>query len=58
MNLAHHLLRAARAEPSAPALLKGQTPVADYGRLAATVASLAESLQKRLGLGKATASRF
>lgn len=52
MNLAHHLLRAARAEPSAPALLKGLTPVADYGRLAATVASLAASLQKRLGLGK------
>ncbi|MBR0784400.1 class I adenylate-forming enzyme family protein [Bradyrhizobium iriomotense] len=52
MNLAHHLLRAAKADPSAPALLKGLTPVADYGRLAATVASLAASLQQRFGLAK------
>ena len=52
MNLAHHLLRAARADASAPALLKGLTPVADYGRLAAAVASLAASLQKRLGLAR------
>ncbi|MET4295636.1 acyl-CoA synthetase (AMP-forming)/AMP-acid ligase II [Bradyrhizobium sp. LB8.2] len=52
MNLAHHLLRAAKADASAPALLKGLTPVADYGRLAATVASLAASLQQRFGLAK------
>lgn len=32
MNLAHHLLRAAGADASAPALLSGLTPVADYGR--------------------------
>lgn len=50
MNLAHHLLRAAKADASAPALLKGLTPVADYGRLATTVASLAASLQQRFGL--------
>ncbi|MGY4365099.1 acyl-CoA synthetase (AMP-forming)/AMP-acid ligase II [Bradyrhizobium sp. LB1.3] len=52
MNLAHHLLRSAKADASAPALLKGLTPVADYGRLAATVASLAASLQQRFGLAK------
>ncbi|WP_407185260.1 class I adenylate-forming enzyme family protein [Bradyrhizobium centrosematis] len=52
MNLAHHLLRAAKADASAPALLKGLTPVADYGRLAANVASLAASLQRRLGLAR------
>ena len=52
MNLAHHLLRAAKANSSAPALLKGLTPVADYGRLAASVASLAASLRQRLGLAK------
>ena len=52
MNLAHHLLRAAKATSSAPALLKGLTPVADYGRLAASVASLAASLRQRLGLAK------
>ncbi|WP_234680183.1 AMP-binding protein [Bradyrhizobium monzae] len=52
MNLAHHLLRAARADASAPALLKGLTPVATYGRLAMTVASLAASLQRRLGLAR------
>ena len=52
MNLAHHLLRAAKADASAPALLKGLTPVADYGRLATTVASVAASLQQRFGLGK------
>ena len=52
MNLAHHLLRAARANRSAPALFKGLTRVADYGRLAATVASLAASLQQRLGLAR------
>ncbi|WP_407187871.1 class I adenylate-forming enzyme family protein [Bradyrhizobium centrosematis] len=52
MNLAHHLLRAAKANSSAPALLKGLTPVADYGSLAASVASLAASLRQRLGLAK------
>ncbi|MBR1174997.1 AMP-binding protein [Bradyrhizobium sp. KB893862 SZCCT0404] len=52
MNLAHHLLRAAKADASAPALLKGLTPVADYGRLATTVASLAGSLQQRFGLAR------
>ncbi|PDT89802.1 AMP-dependent synthetase [Bradyrhizobium sp. Y36] len=52
MNLAHHLLRAARSDASAPALLKGLTEVADYGRLAATVASLAASLRQRLGLAQ------
>ncbi|MDA9404982.1 AMP-binding protein [Bradyrhizobium sp. CCBAU 45389] len=52
MNLAQHLLRAAKADASAPALFKGLTPVADYGRLAATVASLAASLQQRFGLAK------
>ncbi|SFI21081.1 class I adenylate-forming enzyme family protein [Bradyrhizobium sp. cf659] len=52
MNLAHHLLRAAKADASAPALFKGLTPVADYGRLAATVASLAASLQQRFGLAR------
>jgi acyl-CoA synthetase (AMP-forming)/AMP-acid ligase II len=52
MNLAYHLLRAAKADASAPALLKGLTPVSDYGRLATTVASLAASLQQRFGLAK------
>ena len=52
MNLAHHLLRAAKADASAPALLKGLTVVADYGRLANTVASLAGALRQRLGLAK------
>ncbi|MBR0707429.1 AMP-binding protein [Bradyrhizobium liaoningense] len=52
MNLAQHLLRAARADASAPALFKGLTLVADYGRLAATVASLAASLQQSFGLTK------
>ena len=52
MNLAHHLLRAAKADASAPALLKGLTPVADYRRLANTVASLAGALRQRLGLAK------
>ncbi|MBR1131009.1 class I adenylate-forming enzyme family protein [Bradyrhizobium iriomotense] len=52
MNIAHHLLRAARADASAPALLKGLTPVADYGRLGATMASLAASLQQRFSLAK------
>nr|WP_249131884.1 AMP-binding protein [Bradyrhizobium diazoefficiens] len=46
------MLRAAKADASAPALLKGLTPVADYGRLAATVASLAGALRQRLGLAK------
>ena len=52
MNLAHHLLRAAKADASAPALLKGLTVVADYGRLANTVASLAGALRQRLGLAE------
>ncbi|UPK37427.1 AMP-binding protein [Bradyrhizobium sp. 186] len=52
MNLAHHLLRAAKANASAPALFKGLTPVSDYGGLATTVASLAASLRQRLGLAK------
>jgi len=52
VNLAHHLLRAAKADASAPALLKGLTVVADYGRLANTVASLAGALRQRLGLAK------
>jgi acyl-CoA synthetase (AMP-forming)/AMP-acid ligase II len=52
VNLAHHLLRAAKADASAPALLKGLTPVADYGQLATTVASLAASLQQRFGLAR------
>jgi acyl-CoA synthetase (AMP-forming)/AMP-acid ligase II len=52
VNLAHHLLRAAKADASAPALLKGLTPVADYGRLAGTVSALAASLQQQFGLAK------
>lgn len=52
MNLAHHLLRAAKADASAPALLEGLTVVADYGRLATMVASLAASLRQRLSLAK------
>jgi acyl-CoA synthetase (AMP-forming)/AMP-acid ligase II len=52
VNLAHLLLRAAKADASAPALLKGLTPVADYGRLAGTVSALAASLQQQFGLAK------
>jgi acyl-CoA synthetase (AMP-forming)/AMP-acid ligase II len=52
MNLAHHLLRAAKANAAAPALFKGLTQVADYGLLAATTSSLAASLQTRFGLAK------
>ena len=52
MNLAYHLLRGARVNPLAPALLKGLVPVADYGRLAATTASLAASLRQRFALAK------
>lgn len=49
MNLAHHLLRAAKVNASAPSLLKGLVPVADYGRLAATTASLAEPRVVEIG---------
>jgi acyl-CoA synthetase (AMP-forming)/AMP-acid ligase II len=46
MNLAHHIVRAARIDPAAPALFKGQAPVADYRQLAARTASLAASLRQ------------
>jgi acyl-CoA synthetase (AMP-forming)/AMP-acid ligase II len=52
MNLAHHIVRAARVDPGAPALFKGLAPVADYGQLAATTASLAASLRQRFSLAK------
>lgn len=52
MNLAHHIDRAARVDAQAPALFKGLTLVADYGRLAAATASLAASLRQRLPLAK------
>jgi acyl-CoA synthetase (AMP-forming)/AMP-acid ligase II len=50
MNLAHHIVRAARVDASAPALLCGMTSVADYGQLAARTASLAASLRQRFAL--------
>jgi acyl-CoA synthetase (AMP-forming)/AMP-acid ligase II len=52
MNLAHHLLRAARVDPAAPALFKGTTLVADYGVLAASAAVLAASLRQHFPLVK------
>jgi acyl-CoA synthetase (AMP-forming)/AMP-acid ligase II len=50
MNLAHHIVRAARVDPTAPALFKGDAPVADYGQLAARTASLAAALRQRFAL--------
>ena len=50
MNLAHHMLRAGRVAPSAPALFKGDVCVADYGNMAALTASLAASLRRRFSL--------
>jgi acyl-CoA synthetase (AMP-forming)/AMP-acid ligase II len=50
MNLAHHIVRAARVDPTAPALFKGQAPVADYRQLAARTASLAASLRQYFAL--------
>jgi acyl-CoA synthetase (AMP-forming)/AMP-acid ligase II len=50
MNLAHHIVRAARIDPTAPALFSGDTCVADYGQLAAATASLAGSLRRQFGL--------
>jgi long-chain acyl-CoA synthetase len=51
MNLAEWLLRTARRLPSAPALLRGNSIVADYAGFAQRVASLAGALQTRLGVG-------
>ncbi len=50
MNLAHHIVRAARVDPTAPALFKGQAQVADYRQLAARTASLAAALRQRFAL--------
>jgi acyl-CoA synthetase (AMP-forming)/AMP-acid ligase II len=50
MNLAHHIVRVARVDAAAPALFKGDAPVADYGQLAARTASLAASLRQRFAL--------
>ncbi|MBI5265059.1 MAG: AMP-binding protein [Bradyrhizobium sp.] len=52
MNLAHHLLRAARVDAAAPAIFKGLAQVADYGTLAASTAALAASLRQRFALEK------
>jgi len=52
MNLAYHLLRAAKLDPLAPALFKGTTLVADYGALAGGTASLAASLRRHFSLAK------
>jgi len=51
MNLAEWLLRTARRLPNAPALLRGNSIVADYAGFARRVASLAAALQTRLGVG-------
>jgi len=50
MNLAHHMLRAGRVAPSAPALFRGDVCVADYGNAAAQTASLAAALRRRFSL--------
>ncbi len=50
MNLAHHIARAARVAPAAPALFEGDVAVADYGRLAARTAALAAALLQRFSL--------
>jgi acyl-CoA synthetase (AMP-forming)/AMP-acid ligase II len=50
MNLAHHIVRTARVDVTAPALFKGGALVADYGKLAASTASLAASLRQRFSL--------
>jgi long-chain acyl-CoA synthetase len=51
MNLAEWLARTARRLPNAPALLRGNSIVADYAGFARRVASLAGALQTRLGVG-------
>src|ERR1700742_3649344 len=50
MNLALHLQRAAKVDAAAPALFEGMALVADYGKLAATVAALAGSLRRRFAM--------
>jgi acyl-CoA synthetase (AMP-forming)/AMP-acid ligase II len=50
MNLAHHLVRAARVDGTAPAVFKGANLVADYRALAASTASLASALRQRFSL--------
>jgi acyl-CoA synthetase (AMP-forming)/AMP-acid ligase II len=51
MNLAEWLVRTARRLPNAPALLCGNSIVADNAGFARRVASLAAALQTRLGVG-------
>jgi acyl-CoA synthetase (AMP-forming)/AMP-acid ligase II len=46
MNLAHHVVRAAKVDSAAPALFESLRLVADFGRLAATTAALAGSLRQ------------
>jgi acyl-CoA synthetase (AMP-forming)/AMP-acid ligase II len=50
MNLAHHIVRAARVDAAAPSLFKGNALVAKYGQLAARTASLAACLRQRFAL--------
>jgi len=50
MNLAHHLVRAARVDGAAPAVFKGLNLVADFRTLAASTASLAGALRQRFSL--------
>ncbi len=52
MNPAEWLLRAARLTPDAPALLSGETVVADYAEFARRVAAIAGALRDRLGVRK------
>ena len=51
MNIAHHLVRVARARGSAPALAFGDEVVLDYAGLAARAARLAGALVARFQLG-------
>jgi long-chain acyl-CoA synthetase len=50
MNVAAWLERTARAEPARVAVLRGASPWASYGELAARAARLASGLRSRLGL--------
>src|SRR5450759_7057 len=50
MNLAQLLFRTARLDPSARAIVHGDSPFADYGGLARRSGALAEFLRARFGL--------
>jgi acyl-CoA synthetase (AMP-forming)/AMP-acid ligase II len=50
MNLAEWLIRTARRQPNAPALLRGSVIVADYAEFVRRVASLASALRSHFGV--------